>query len=167
MLEDLPPLPPPFVAPKKSKRKKKKRTFVEEEKDARKDAGLEIVGPDATAMAQEMFDQLFVRDAAKTAKRKKEAELAKREEAAAREDDSGGKGKKVKRKKKNKGLVTKGDLIIKRPAAAPSPKAKATISGVPPLGCSKCRFLKYGCTDCRIRRDKQIAKMGIADPLLG
>jgi hypothetical protein len=57
--------------------------------------------------------------------------------------------------------ATKGNMALKRPAAAP----KAPT--IPVLGCSKCRYLKFGCTKCRIRRDMIIKELGIVDPLFG
>ena len=37
--------------------------------------------------------------------------------------------------------------ILKKPAASKK------LAGIPPLGCSKCRYLKRGCTACKTRRD--------------
>ena len=161
-------LPPLLETPTKSKKKKKKRVLADatmiETISETPEAKL-LTDPDATALAADMYEKLFDRDA----KRKRQRAEAKKVAGVVPEAECGGKRtktKKVKRKGK-KGLATKGDLITKKPAKAPSPKAKATESGIPPLGCSKCRYLKYGCTDCRLRRDKQIAKMGIADPIFG
>ena len=47
---------------------------------------------------------------------------------------------------------------LKRPAAAPSaaqPKSKAKKIP-PPLGCSKCRYLKNGCGTCRLKREEAL-----------
>ena len=124
-----------------------------------------LTGPDATALAADMYEKLFDRDS----KRKRQRAEANKVAEVVPEAECGGKRtktKKVKRKGK-KGLVTKGDLITKKPAISPSPKARATKSKIPPLGCAKCRFLKYGCSACRLRRDKVIARMGIDDPIFG
>ena len=44
--------------------------------------------------------------------------------------------------------------VLKRPAAEPSlSKGKRGKHTIPPLGCSKCRYLVNGCSDCRKRRE--------------
>ena len=162
------PLPPLLETPTKSKKKKKKRVLADAtmiEKRSETPEAEPLISPDATALAADMYEKLFDRDSKRKRQRAEAKKLAKVVPGA----ECGGrrkKTKKVKRKGK-KGLATKGDLITKKPAISPSPKAKATKSKILPLGCAKCRFLKYGCSACRLRRDKVIARMGIDDPIFG
>ena len=53
-------------------------------------------------------------------------------------------------------------VILKRPAAVAASsgvkKGKHGGDSVPPLGCSKCRYLMNGCRACRLRRDEALRK---------
>ena len=45
--------------------------------------------------------------------------------------------------------------VLKRPAAERLlSNVKKGKHSIPPLGCSKCRYLEHGCTECRNRREK-------------
>jgi len=49
--------------------------------------------------------------------------------------------------------------VLKRPAAEPSlSKVKRGKHTIPPLGCSKCRYLLNGCSDCRKRREQFVVE---------
>jgi hypothetical protein len=152
----------PVEAPKKKTGKKRKHAHAPlasgvggpdpvEAPEKKKGKKSGVGGPDATSMAASMFTKLMHRDAKKKSKGKNDTT-----------------GKKTKGKKTAKGktettgkAATKGNMALKRPAAAPkAPK-------IPVLGCSKCRYLKFGCTACRIRRDKIVKELGIVDPLFG
>ena len=49
--------------------------------------------------------------------------------------------------------------VLKRPAAEPSlSKVKRGKHTIPSLGCSKCRYLVNGCSDCRKRREQFVVE---------
>jgi hypothetical protein len=45
--------------------------------------------------------------------------------------------------------ATKGNMALAMPAK------------IPPLGCSKCRYLEFGCGECIVRRDAVLRQLGI------
>jgi hypothetical protein len=122
--------PDPVEPPEKKKMKKRKRAHAPiangaggpdpvEAPKKKKGKKSGVGGPNARSIATSMWTQLSDRDA--------EKQRIKRETAA------------IGKKTKGKGKTT----ALKRPAAAPK------ASKIRTLGCSKCRYLKNGCSACR------------------
>ena len=122
-------------------KKSKKETIPSDEKKA--------TAADATDAAAAMFKALSDRNEAK----KKEAsdkKMEKEAEAAAT--------------KASATLVAAAKASTKTIGAAPKKKVCKRPAGaieIPPLGCSKCRYLRYGCSTCRRRREALLLESGM------
>ena len=61
--------------------------------------------------------------------------------------------------------ATKVNMALEMPAKIPPLCLTLRDTGrfikIPPLGCSKCRYLEFGCTECILRRDEVLSKVGI------
>ena len=61
--------------------------------------------------------------------------------------------------------ATKFNMALEMPAKIPPLSLTLRDTGhfikIPPLGCSKCRYLEFGCTECILRRDEVLSKVGI------
>jgi hypothetical protein len=70
-------------------------------------------------------------------------------------------------KKTNERTMTKGKTTTRKTETTLKAATKGNYgvgdAKIPPLGCSKCRYLEVGCTECILRRDAVLRQLGVVN----